>query len=124
MMKYLLTAALLFTTNAAAHELTPTYPKFEVSYIDNVYVTTMKMWNRREDVSYYEFGVFDEDFNPILFATPERLIEMDYLEQKNVEIYIHKKDLKKAEFICTTSKLLKQDVESTGVTSRVCSRVK
>ena len=124
-MRNLITAAaLLIASNAAAHELTPTYPKFEMSYINNVYVTTLKMWNRREDVSYYQIGVFDEEWNPVPYAASERLIKMEYLGQKSFDIYIHKKDLTKVEFICTTSKLLKQDVESTGVTSRVCSRIK
>lgn len=124
MIRILTAAALLITSGAAAHELTPTYPKFEMSYIDNVYMTTLKMWNRREDVGYYELGVFDEDWNPVPYASADRIIKIDYLGHKTIDVYIHKKDIARTEFICTTSKLLKDDVESAGVTSRVCSRIK
>ena len=121
---YVIAAALFLTSGAAAHELTPTYPEFTPTFLDNVSVTKMKLWNRREDVSYYELSVYDEDWNPIPFAAVDRLIKIDYLETKSFEIYIRNSDLKKLEFICTTSKLLKNDVESTGITSRICSRVK
>lgn len=124
MKKYLIAAALIFNNSAAAHELTPTYPKFKQSYIDNVYVTTLNLWNRREDVSYYALEVFDVDWNPLPFATTNRVIKINYLEHKSIELYLHKKDLKNAEFICTTSKMLKKDVISTGITSKICSRIK
>ena len=48
---YAIAVALIYT-NATAHELTPTYPKMRPSYIEDVSVTQMKMWNRREDVLY------------------------------------------------------------------------
>lgn len=116
--------AFLLCTSATAHELTPTYPKLRPSYIDNVLVTDLKMWNRRNDVKWYEIHVYDEEWEKVPFATTSKIFEMDYLEHKNFEVYIKRKDRKRVEYICTTSKLLKQDVESTGVKSRVCSRVK
>ena len=124
MLKHLTAAAFVFSTSAAAHELTPTYPEFKPSYVEGVAVTTMSIWNRRQDVSYYEIQVFDQDWNPIQFAAEAKLIQMSYLEKKNFQIYLRESDLNTVEYICTVSKLLTKDVESTGVTSRICSRVK
>ena len=55
----LLMAAVLFTSSAAAHELTPTYPEFKPHIVDGVYFAKLHMWNRREDVKYYEVSVHD-----------------------------------------------------------------
>ena len=124
-MKYvILAAAVLLGNTAAAHELTPTYPQFKPSYVDGVATTTMKMWNRREDVSFYQLDVYDENWNPIAFSAVSRLLSLDYLETRTFEVYVRSSDVDRVEFICTTSKLLKTDVESTGITSRICSRVK
>jgi len=124
-MKYMvLAAAVLFGSIAAAHELTPTYPKFNPSYLSGVSVTRMKLWNRREDVLYYELALYDEQWKPLPFATTNRLIQLEYLQSKSFEVYVRDSDLEKLEYICTTSKLLKDDVDSTGITSRICSRVK
>lgn len=106
------------------HELTPTYPKLRPSYIDGVLVTDMHMWNRRSDAQYYEINVYDIDWNPIPFASTERIMQLDYLAHKDFEIYIRAKDEKKVEYICTTSKQLKEDVKSTGIKSMICSRVR
>ena len=106
------------------HELTPTYPKLRPSYIDGVLVTDMHMWNRREDAQYYEINVYDEEWNPIPFAATERIFQLDYLAHKELEIYIRAKDEKKVEYICTTSKQLKEDVKSTGIKSMICSRIR
>ena len=60
---------MLLCSNAVAHEMTPTYPKWKVSYIEGVKTTTMKMVNKRKDVEWYEIGVFDEEWEPIPFVT-------------------------------------------------------
>ena len=125
MTKYGFAAALiLFFNSAAAHELTPTYPKIEPAYVDGVSVIKMKMWNRRSDASYYEVNVFDDDWKSVPFATPDKIIKLGYLEHKSFELYIRDADCDKVTYICTTSKQLKQDVQSTGIKSRICSRVK
>ena len=110
----------LVTSSAIAHELTPTYPELRPSYIDEVSVTTMKMWNRRNDAQYYEIGVFDKEWNPVPFATSARLLKLDYLEHKSFEIYIRDKDTTRVEYICTTSKQLKSKVLSSGIKSKIC----
>ena len=117
-------AAALITTSAAAHELTPTYPEIESAYIDGVSVIKMKMWNRRDDASYYEVNVYDGEWKSVPFATPEKIIKLGYLEHKSFELYIRDADRDKIKYICTISKQLKQDVQSTGIKSRICSKVK
>ena len=125
MTKYGYAAALiLFFNSAAAHELTPTYPEIEPAYVDGVSVIKMKMWNRRSDASYYEVNVFDGEWKSVPFATPEKVMKLGYLEHKSFELYIRDADCDKVAYICTTSKQLKQDVQSTGIKSRICSRVK
>jgi hypothetical protein len=114
--------ALLTATAAQAHQWTPTYPQFEKSYVENVVVTTMKLFNKRQDVSFYEIGVYDENWNPIVFATPSKIIEVGYLEKKNIDIYILEKDCNRIEYICTTSKIL-ADEKGNGINSRICSKV-
>ena len=125
MTKYGYAAALiLFFNSAAAHELTPTYPEIEPAYVDGVSVIKMKMWNRRSDASYYEVNVFDGEWKLVPFATSEKIMKLGYLEHKSFELYIRDADCDKVAYICTTSKQLKQDVQSTGIKSRICSRVK
>lgn len=124
MKTYIIAAALsLIGVSAAAHEFTPTYPKFRQSMFDNIVVTTMMLFNRREDVQFYELGVFDEDFNRIPFASPNKIIRLEYLKREQFEVYIRESDLGRVEFICTTSKLLKDDT-TTGISSKICSRVR
>ena len=113
-----------FVSVASAHEMTPTYPKMRPSHLDNVYVTTMEMFNKRNDVEFYEIGVFDKDFNPIPFVTSYRLLNIKYLGHVSFDIYIRKDDVSEAEFICSKSKLRKEDTKRTAVNSRICSRIK
>ena len=120
----LIAAALIYSTSAAAHELMPTYIEFTPSYVTGVYSTKMKMWNRREDIKYYEISVFDEEWNQVEFAAVDRLIRLNYLEKKTVEIYIRKGDLDKARYVCTKSKILKGEAITSNITSRICSRVR
>ena len=53
-----------------------------------------------------------------------KIINISYLGKTDIEIYIRNKDVDRVEYICTTSKLLKDDPRSTGVMSKICSRVK
>jgi len=114
--------ALFAATTATAHQWTPTYPKFENSFVEGVVVTTMKLFNKREDVRFYEINVYDEEWNPIRFATATKVVEMNYLEQKNIEIYVLESDCDQIEYICTVSKLLLDDTNN-GINSRICSKV-
>lgn len=122
-MKHIILAVALFASSATAHEMTPTYLKFKPSYIEGVAVTTIEMWNRRNDVEYYEISVVDEMWNGIPFATKSRIIKLSHLSRSKIDIYVKKEDVKNIEFVCTSSKQLKSDVKSTGVKSMICSKI-
>ena len=124
-MKKLITAvvASLMATTAYAHEWTPTYPKFESSFIEDIVVTTMTLFNKRSDVEYYEITVHDADWNLVPFASATKLVYIPYLGKESVEIYIREADCDRIEYICTTSKQLLLDAPSSGIDSRICSKV-
>lgn len=118
---------LLFSTfvgHSSAHQFTPTYPKLEQSMVSGVLQAKMELFNRRKEVEYYELEVFDSKWNPLPFASESKLIRIGYLEKKKVMVYIRSKDAKRVEYICTRSKLKKEDTQHTVISSRVCSRVK
>lgn len=121
---YGLMAALLSGGAAWGHEWTPTYPEFKPSYMEGVLVTTMDLFNKRDDVAYYEISVFDEEWNPIPFASTARLVQLDYLERESLDIYVRASDFDRVEYICSLSKILSEDVETSAIQTKVCSRVK
>ena len=114
----------LFAVSAMAHEMTPTYPKLRPSHLDNVYVTTMEMFNKRNDVEYYDIGVFDKDFKPIPFVSKYNVIKLKYLGHVTFDVYIRKADVSRATYVCSTSKLRKDDKKRTAVSSKICSKFK
>ena len=107
---------------AMAHEWTPTYPELRKSYVEGVNVTSMVLFNKREDVSYYEIEVYDEEWNPLPFASAHKVFQINHLGTKKVDIYFREED--DITYICTASKSLKKDVKSSGIKSRICSKVK
>lgn len=109
---------------ASAHQWLPTYPKLEPSFVTGVLRVKMELFNSRSDVQYYELNVYDKDFNPIKFATQERIIEVDHLKRKNVEIYIREQDKGIATYVCSKSKLLKGTGGATLISSQICSKIK
>lgn len=110
--------------NAYAHEMTPTYPRLTYSHLDGIVKTSMSMFNKRQDVQHYEIKVFDKDFNPIPFATSHNIIKLQYLSKVNFDVYIRKNDASKATYICSLSKLEKDNTARTAVSSRICSKIK
>jgi hypothetical protein len=106
------------------HEMTPTYPKLRPSHLDNVYVTTMEMFNKRNDVDYYEIGVFDKDMNPIPFVSKWNVINLRYLSHIQFDVYIRRVDVSKATYICSMSKIKKDTSVRTAVSSKICSKFK
>jgi len=124
-MRYIMTLLLfLYGGYASAHQWTPTYPKLESSYIPDVSKVSMQLYNNRKDAEFYEFGVFDENMEPVKFATSERILRVDYLRKADVDIYIREKDRQKAVYVCSKSKLLKGTETKTLVVSRICSKIK
>ena len=92
--------------------------------MDGVYVTTLTLFNRRNDVQYYEIGVFDGDWNPLDFATIEKIIQVNYQTKKTFDIYIKKTKRVEPVYICTISKLIKSSETATMISSKVCSKIK
>ena len=114
----------LFGFQSNAHEMTPTYPVLDSSYINGVVVAKMKLFNRRQDVNYYEINVFTEDWKSVSFATTDRLLKVDYNKNKMFNVYIRFVDVKRAKYICTTSKVFKGGNQETLVSSKICSKIK
>ena len=115
---------LLVSSPLFAHEMTPTYPKLSPSHLDNVYKTTMEMFNKRDDVEYYEIGVFDQEWNAIPFVTSYKILKIRYLGHVSFDVYIRKDDVSRATYICSVSKLRKDNSTTTKVTSKICSKFK
>ena len=115
---------LLLCSNVLAHEMTPTYPKWQVSYISGVQKATMKMVNKREDVEWYEIGVFNKEWKPIPFVTSYKILQVKYLTQVNFDVYINSSNKDKAEYICSLSKLRGNNNNKPMVASKICSRFK
>ena len=105
----------------SAHELTPTYPKLEQSYMENILRTKVKIWNARIDVKYYKIEVTDKDWNPVPFITKEKVLKLEHLQREDIEIFFPKDTT--ATYICTRSLLQKDNTQRTVISSKVCSKI-
>ena len=108
----------------SAHQFTPTYPELSLSYVKGVYKADMLLFNNRQDISYYALGVYDKDWKPVKFATENRIVKMQHLERKNITVYIREEDKQEALYICSKSKTLVDEAQTSIVTSRICSKIK
>ena len=125
MIKYFLIMILLVICEPVfAHEMSPTYLEFKPSYIDGVMQTTIELFNRREDVSYYEIQVFDKDWNNIPYASNAKIVNIKYLDKKSIDVFVRKSDIDKVLYVCTLSRFVKSDITKTNISSRICSKVK
>ena len=115
---------LLLCGSVAAHDMTPTYPKWKMSFIPTAKMTTMQIFNKRKDVQWYEIGVFDKEWKPIPFVTRYKIINIKYLHRVRFDVYVNDKNAKVVEYICSTSKLRGNDDFKPIVESRICSRFK
>ena len=116
--------ALCLCSSLHAHEMTPAYPKLKSSYVEGVSVTNLKLFNRRNDVSWYKRGVFTDKWKPVPFASTSNVIEVGYNKRKSFDVYIRSRDIAKAVYICTESKVFKSKEQVTLVASRICSKIK
>ena len=124
MLRYVfMVVTILFATSAKAHEMVPTYPKLEPSFMEGLSKATMTMFNKRAEVDYYEIGVFTAEWEPIPFVSNYKVFKIPYLSTVTFDIFIRDEDKNRVEFICSKSKLRKADVTRTAVSSRICSRV-
>jgi hypothetical protein len=122
--KKLLLSFFFLSTSAIAHQWTPTYPKWQSSYIDGVVSVNMELFNSRKDVEWYSIQVLDADMKPVPFVTSERVMRVPHLKKKEVEVYVRKSDIERAVYICSVSKLLKERQSRAAVASRICSKAK
>ena len=125
-MRYIfLIILLLAANNVYSHEFTPAYPKLVPSYLPGIYVAKMKLLNKRKEIEYYQITVLSDDMEPIRFGSSDEILKLKYLSSKKVEVYISKENIKKARFICSTSKILKiPGQEASVISSKICSRIK
>ena len=124
MFRYVIVLMMVLSCSANAHQFLPTYPKFQNSFVEGVVYTKMELFNKRREIGFYELGVFDGDWNSITFATESKIIRVNYLETKYINVYIKKEDLKRAVYICTESKIRKEDIQATSIASKICSKIK
>ena len=115
---------LLLCGSVAAHDMTPTYPKWKMSFIPSAKMTTMQVFNKRSDVQWYEIGVFDKEWQSIPFVTRYKIINIKYLHRVKFDVYVNEENAKVAEYICSTSKLRGNDDFKPIVESKICSRFK
>lgn len=113
---------LLLAVTARAHEMVPTYPEWSRGIYPGVLTTTIKLFNKRKDVEYYEIGVFDKDFKPIFFVADYKIVKLQYASSISIDVYIAKENRKQVEYICSRSKIRKDQETRTAVSSRICSR--
>jgi hypothetical protein len=124
-MRYIM--AIMFTvmcSYVSAHSWTPTYPEITPSHSEGVLRVEMLLWNSRQDVSFFTFEVFDQNFVPIKFATPERTVKVEYLKRKTINIYIREIDKDRAVYVCSRSRIVQQNSTTALVSSRICSKIK
>ena len=125
MLRYGLAILLIIAgLSANAHEMVPTYPKLEPSYMSGLYKTTMTMFNKRAEVEYYEIGVFTENWEPVSFVSQYKVYKIRYLSTVTFDLFVRTEDKNKVTYICSQSKLRKLETTSTAVSSRICSKVK
>jgi hypothetical protein len=114
----------LLSSIVAAHDMTPTYPKWKMSFIPTAKMTTMQIFNKREDVQWYQIGVFNKDWEPIPFVTRYKIVNVKHLQRVRFDVYISNKNVQESKYICSTSKLRGNDNFKPIVESRICSRFK
>ena len=114
----------LLCSSVAAHDMTPTYPEWRMSFIPSAKMTTMQVFNKRQDVQWYQIGVFDKEWNQLPFVSRYKILRVKYLSRVKFDVYISDEHLDKAEYICSTSKLRGEDNFKPIVESRICSRFK
>lgn len=107
-----------------AHEMVPTYPKLEPSYMEGLYKTSLTVFNKRPEIEYYEIGVFTEEWEPIRFVSSYKVYKVPYLSTVTFDIYIQDINKDRVTYICSVSKLRKSVANRTAISSKICSKVK
>ena len=114
---------LLWATAISGHEMTPAYPVVKPSHVADVVKVEMSLFNSREEIEYYQIELFDLNWMNIPFSTTYRIMKIGYKERKSFNVYIRKRDMDEAVYLCTTSKVRKTNQSRTLVSSKICSRL-
>jgi hypothetical protein len=109
---------------AMGHQFTPTYPEVFPSHLPGISKVTMELFNSRNDISYYTIGVFTTNWQRVPFATSDKVLKIEYLGRKTIDIYIRNTDLSKAVYICSKSRTLVGQKQVAIVSSKICSKLK
>ena len=112
-----------WATAVSAHEMTPAYPIVKPSHVTGVVKVDLSLFNSREEINYYEIGLYDLNWDRIPFSAVYRIIKVGYKERKNFSVYIRESDLDEAVYVCTTSKIRRQITTRTLISSKICSRL-
>ena len=112
-----------WATAVSAHEMTPAYPIVKPSHVTGVVKVDLSLFNSREEINYYEIGLYDLNWDRIPFSAVHRIIKVGYKERKNFSVYIRESDLDEAVYVCTTSKIRRQLETKTLISSKICSRL-
>lgn len=122
-MKWLTSAFVLMSTAVAAHEMTPAYPKLHPSSVPQILQADLSLFNARDDVEYFAIEVFNGDWQPIAFASAQRVMHVPSGARKAFEVYIKQDDASRVVYVCTTSMLRAGQEDNAIVSSRICSRL-
>ena len=114
---------ILVSSSVIAHEQTPTYATWSPSHIEGVVKTEVQIFNKRDDVDYFEIEVFTPDFESLSFVTTWNIIEVAYLERKSIDIYMTEANSLGAQYICSMSKIRSEDLSATGIASQICTKL-
>ena len=79
--------------------------------------------NRRDDASYYEISVIDNEMNEIPFATNRKVMFLEYEQFEQVTIFIRREDINKTHAVCTRSVWPVGTTDRPMIASKICSRI-
>ena len=102
--------------------MTPTYPELGLTHIEGVKKASMEIFNSRSDVEYYEIGVFDINWKPVLFVSQYRVMQISYLNRVKFDVYLTEADSLGAEYICSISKIRGDQNKQAMLATKICSR--
>ena len=125
-MRYLALLLVLICGSATAHQWTPSHVELRPSYVAGIHTATMKFYNTRDDVEYYQVQVTDGQFNPIKFAISggqSDVFHVRHRQYKTIDVYVPSYEATRVVYICTRSMILKKFETASLVSSRICSKV-
>jgi len=114
----------LLCSSVVAHDMTPTYPKWKMAFIPTAKMTSIQIFNKRNDIEWYEIKVFDKEWNALPFFTRHKILNVKYLSRVKFDLYMSNGYAEYAKYVCSTSKLRGKNSFEPTVESRICSKFK